>query len=219
MTRTILCFGDSLTWGWKPRSRAGPTTRWPKDVRWTGVLAAVLGPGFDVIEEGLNARTTNLDDPLDPRVNGSRHLPSALASHLPLDLVVLLLGTNDTKQYFHRSAFDIASGAAALLRQVTASVGGVGTTYPAPRVLLVAPPLPAERMPDPWFTLMFDGAREKLAAVRDAYRALAASTGAAFFDAGAVIPEVGADGLHLSEQNNAVLGRALAEEVRHLLPG
>ncbi len=219
MTRTVLCFGDSLTWGWQPRSPAGPTTRWPKDVRWTGVLAAQLGPGFDIIEEGLNARTTNLDDPLDPRVNGSRYLPAALASHLPVDLLVLMLGTNDTKQYFHRSAFDIASGAAALLRQVTASAGGIGTTYPAPRVLLVAPPLPAAEMPDPWFRLQFEGAREKLAGARDAYRALAESTGAAFFDAGTVIAEVGVDGLHLSEQNNADLGRALAVEVRRLLPG
>ena len=87
-----------------------PHTRFPRDVRWTGVLAETLGGDYVVIEEGLSARTTNVDDPTDPRLNGAAHLPITLASHLPLDLVVLMLGTNDTKAYFHRTPFDIATG-------------------------------------------------------------------------------------------------------------
>jgi len=79
------------------------------------VLAAQLGDGFDIIEEGLSGRTTDVDDPTDPRLNGSTYLPSALASHLPLDLVIVMLGTNDTKSYFHRTPFEIAMGMAKLL--------------------------------------------------------------------------------------------------------
>ena len=68
----ILCFGDSLTWGWVPVADGMPTERFPREVRWTGVLAEQLGDGHLVIEEGLSARTTNLDDPVDPRLNGAR---------------------------------------------------------------------------------------------------------------------------------------------------
>ena len=95
--------------------------------------------GFEIIEEGLSGRTTDLDDPTDPRLNGSAYLPSALATHLPLDLVILQLGTNDTKTYFHRSAYDIAVGMSKLLVQVGTSAGGVGTAYPAPRAADVRP--------------------------------------------------------------------------------
>lgn len=181
------------------------------------MLAAELGDGWDDIEEGLSARTTAVDDPLDPRLNGRAYLPAALASHLPLDLVIVLLGSNDTKRYFRRSPFDVITGAAGLLGEIAASAGGVGTAYPAPKAMLVAPPLPAASMPDPWLSMMFEGARETLAEVRDGYRGLAESMKAGFFDAGSVIDEVGVDGLHLTEENNRALGRALAPVVRDLL--
>ena len=217
MTRTVLCYGDSLTWGWVPTDPVAPTTRYPADQRWPGVLAAALGEGFAVVEEGLSGRTTNVDDPLDPRLNGSTHLPTILASHYPLDVVVLMLGTNDTKQLFGRTPYEIGVGAARLIGQVAASRGGFGTVYPAPRTLLVAPPTPAEHMPDPWLTMQFTGAREKFAGIRDAYAALAASNRIGFFDAGSVVSEVGLDGLHLTAENNRALGEALAPAVRSLL--
>ncbi|MEO1797934.1 MAG: GDSL-type esterase/lipase family protein, partial [Pseudomonadota bacterium] len=136
--KRIMCFGDSLTWGWIPVAEGVPTTRYPAEVRWTGVLKAALGEGTTIIEEGLSARTTMLSDPTDPRLDGSAYLPSALASHLPLDLVILMLGTNDTKAYFHRTPFEIAAGMSKLVGQVLGSAGGVGTVYPAPEVLIIA---------------------------------------------------------------------------------
>lgn len=217
MTRTVLCYGDSLTWGWVPRDPVAPTTRYDPAERWPGVLGAALGGDVSIIEEALNARTTNVDDPLDPRLNGSTHLPTILASHYPLDVVVLMLGSNDTKQVFGRSGFDIAVGMARLVGQVAASRGGFGTTYPAPKVLVVAPPPVAEHMPDPWLTLQFAGARAKFPAMREAYAALAATNRIGFFDAGTVITEVGLDGLHLTAENNRALGEALAEPVQRLL--
>ncbi|MCC6495076.1 MAG: SGNH/GDSL hydrolase family protein [Propionibacteriaceae bacterium] len=215
-TKKILCFGDSLTWGWMPKTPIVPTERYPRDVRWTGVLAAELGPDYEIIEEGLSGRTTSADDPTDPRLNGATYLPSALATHLPLDLVVLMLGTNDTKNWFNRSAFDIATGLSILAGQVLASAGGVGTAYPAPRLLIVAPPSLAE-IADPWHREVFAGGQEKTAQLPPLYRGVADVVGAYFFDAGSVVSTDGVDGIHFTEDNNRDLGRALAPEVRRIL--
>jgi lysophospholipase L1-like esterase len=214
--KSVLCFGDSLTWGWVPATETSPTERFSPKTRWTGVLAEQLGGDYRVIEEGLSARTTNVEDPTDPRLNGAAHLPITLASHLPLDLVVIMLGTNDTKAYFHRSATDIALGMSVLAGQVLGSAGGVGTIYPAPQVLVIAPP-PLAAMPDPWFQRIFDGGREKSETLADAYHALCGFMKIPFFAAGSVISTDGIDGVHFTEQNNHDLGVALADEVRRIL--
>ena len=128
--RSILCFGDSLTWGWIPVEESSPTLRYPYHQRWTGAMASQLGDGYHIVEEGLSARTTTCDDPNDRRLNGSTYLPTALASHLPLDLVILMLGTNDTKSYFHRTSYEIANGMAKLVGQVNeAARAGIETSH------------------------------------------------------------------------------------------
>ncbi len=212
MTKRILCFGDSLTWGWVAVPEGSPTTRFPYVERWTGAMAAKLGPDYEIIEEGLSARTTSIDDPADPRLNGSAYLPSALASHLPLDLVIIMLGTNDTKSYFRRTPYEIAVGMSKLVGQVLTSGGGVGTIYPAPKVLIVSPP-PLAKLPDPWFQGMFEGGHEKTIELANQYSALAAFVKVDFFDAGSVISTDGVDGIHFTAKNNADLGRALAGKV------
>ena len=88
--KSILCFGDSLTWGWIAVTEGAPTLRYPFRERWTGVMVAELGEAYTVIEEGLSARTSPADDPNDPRFNGSAYLPSALTRHQLLDLVIML---------------------------------------------------------------------------------------------------------------------------------
>jgi lysophospholipase L1-like esterase len=211
--RSILCFGDSLTWGWIPVPESSPTLRYPFERRWTGAMAAELGEGYHIIEEGLSARTTSVDDPNDPRLNGSAYLPSALASHLPLDLVVILLGTNDTKSYFGRSPYEIANGLGKLAGQVLSCAGGVGTPYSAPKLLIVAPP-PLAQMPDPWFEGMFGGAHEKSLELAKHYRALAAFLKVDFLNAGDFVTTDGVDGIHLSADANIKLGDAIANKVR-----
>lgn len=210
--RSILCFGDSLTWGWIPVEQSSPTLRYPFGQRWTGAMATELGDGYSIIEEGLSARTTSIDDPSDPRLNGSAYLPSALASHLPLDLAILLLGTNDTKSYFRRTPYEIAIGMGKLAGQVLTCAGGVGTPYPAPKLLIVAPP-PLAPMPDPWFEGMFAGGYEKSLELAKHYRALASFLKVDFLDAGEVVTTDGVDGIHLSAETNVRLGRAIAAKV------
>jgi lysophospholipase L1-like esterase len=103
-----------------------------------------------------------------------------------------------------------------LVTQVLTSAGGVGTVYPAPRTLVVAPP-PVAAMPNPWFAMIFAGAQEKTAALAGAYSALASFMKVDFFDAGSVISTDGVDGIHFTEQNNRDFGVAIAEKVGALL--
>lgn len=213
--RRVMCFGDSLTWGWVPVEGGAPSERYAADVRWTGVLAARLGDSFEVVEEGLSGRTV-AGDYTDPRLAAADYLPAALASHLPLDLVIMMLGTNDTKAYLHREPYDIGAAMSILVGQVLGSAGGVGTNYPAPRLLLVAPP-PLTAMPSAWFDAIWVGGQKKSQALAALYAALADFTGIDFFDAGSVITTDGVDGIHFSEQNNRDLGSALADRVRGLL--
>lgn len=212
----VMCFGDSLTWGWQPVAGGAPAQRYGPTQRWTGVLAQGLGDDVTLVEEGLSARVAAGPDPTDPRLFAQDHLPVLLASHLPLDLVVLMLGTNDTKAYLERSAVQIAAGVSRLLAQVAASAGGVGTNYPAPQVLLVSPP-PLAPMPHPWFAEIFAGGREKTLALPELYRALADFCGVSFFDAGTATSTGGVDGIHFSEADNHALGSALVPVVRDLL--
>lgn len=211
--KSILCFGDSLTWGWIPVEEGSPTLRYPYEQRWTGVMARELGEGYNIIEEGLSARTTTLDDPNDPRLNGSAYLPSAIASHLPLDLVIVMLGTNDTKSFFRRTPYEIANGMSKLVGQILTGGGGIGTPYPAPKALVVAPP-PLTPMPHPYFQGMFEGGHEKSAALTEQYRAMADFMKVDFLAAGDFVTTDGCDGIHFTAQNNSDLGKAIAEKVR-----
>lgn len=104
MIQSVLCFGDSNTWGYNPKDGS----RYPSDIRWTGVLKRLMGPGFHVIEEGLNGRTTTINEIERPMRSGAEILPVLIESHRPLDFIILMLGTNDLKTHFNRSAAQIA---------------------------------------------------------------------------------------------------------------
>lgn len=206
---TILCYGDSNTWGADP---AG-TGRFPPDVRWTGVLQRELGAAHRVIEEGLNGRTTLWDDPIEPNRNGKTYLLPCLESHRPLDLVLLMLGTNDLKARFALSASDIAQAAAAVAHLALRTARTADDR--AARVLLIAPPAVAAPTD---LDQMFAGGAEKSRLFPRYYRFFAERHGLAFFDAGAVVTASPLDGVHFSAEEHAKLGRALAAEVRRLLP-
>ncbi len=219
-TRRVLVFGDSNTWGWVPVERGFPTTRYGKGVRWPGVAQSTLGSGYEIVEEGLSGRTTDLADPSTPEfagagLDGSAYLPAAVASHLPLDLVVIMLGTNDLKAAFDRSPAEVAAGMRKLVEVVTSMRRAAWTVYEAPKVLIVAPPpltrtarFPAEA---------FAGGIEKSRAIADGYAAIAMQADVEFFDAGTVASADGVDGLHLSEAAHRAIGLALADRIRAIV--
>ncbi len=210
---TIVCFGDSNTWGYDPADGG----RYPAGDRWVGVLASALEakrPGaFSVIAEGQNGRTTLWDDPIEGPKNGSLYLPPCLESHKPVDLLVIMLGTNDLKHRFGLSAWDIAHGAGRLVEMALAS--DFGPAGRPPRVLLVAPP-PVGRLSN--FAGMFEGAPEKSKGLGEAFAAVAAALGCDLIDAGRIVRSSDKDGIHFDPEGHRALGKAVAERIVADLP-
>ena len=204
----IVAFGDSNTWGYDPAA----ATRFPADVRWTGVMRRELGEGHSVIEEGLNGRTTVFTDPIEPDRRGADYLPPCLRSHAPLDLLIIALGCNDMKSRFSASPGDIANGAERLILMTRAEPAGPGGG--PPKILLVAPP-PIAKLTA--FAEMFQGATEKSRLLGARYREIAERHKIGFVDAGEFIACSPLDGIHYEADQHALLGRVMAEAVRMTL--
>jgi lysophospholipase L1-like esterase len=208
--RQILCYGDSNTWGADPADDAR-RFEWP--VRWPGVLQRELGGEYHVLEEGLGGRTTIYDDPLLPLQSGKDLLVPALETHAPLDLVVLMLATNDIS-YAHVTAAEAADGAAELAHMVQRCELGPGGA--APKVLLICPPpvgpFDNSRRPDLWV-----GADVKSRALPQEFARVASALGVPWFDAGRVVSTSPLDGWHLEATQHGLLGVAVAARVRELL--
>ena len=213
---TIVCYGDSNTWGAVPMPSRAELARFAPGDRWPGVLQEKLGPGYTVIAEGLNGRTTTHDDPADggPVKNGHRFLPVILESHAPIDLVIIKLGTNDLKERFSVPAYDIADGAGRLVDLVLAAKNAPAKT--PPKVLLVAP-APLVQMG--WIGAMFAGGTEKSKNLGKEYKRVADDRGVAFLDAGSVITSSPVDGIHLDKEGQRKLGEAVAAMVPGILGG
>jgi lysophospholipase L1-like esterase len=169
--RTLMAFG------------ADESPRRPRGARWPGVLASDFGPGYDVVAEGLPGRTTVHPDAVQgPAMAGLAVVDALLHSHRPLDIVVIMLGTNDLEARLHFSVRDVAEGCGRLLRVVSAS--DAGPAGGAPAALLVCPPFIAETG---WSAGMFAGGARTSRAFAGHMAQVAAASGAAFFDAGSVI--------------------------------
>jgi lysophospholipase L1-like esterase len=211
MHRTVLCYGDSNTYGAAVVPR--PDNRYCYEERWPGVLAGSLGPTWLVIEEGLNGRTTVRDDPVEGEFrNGKNYLLPCLCSHMPLDLVAIMLGTNDLKTRFNASPWDIAQGLGSLISIVRSAAAGRGGG--SPEILVIAPPPLLDTLP--LDAEMFVGGREKSMQLAGQYAALARRLGTRFFDAGSVARASPTDGLHLEPEAHRALGLAVAVTVREI---
>ncbi|MUL39093.1 SGNH/GDSL hydrolase family protein [Gloeocapsopsis dulcis] len=207
--KTILCFGDSNTWGWSPSTQQ----RFPRHIRWTGVLQYQLGNAYHVIEEGLCGRTTLRTDLFERYTNGKEYLIPCLSSHKPIDLVIIMLGTNDLKHRFAASALNIAKSAGVLVRIVQRSKTGSNGT--SPKVLLIAPP-PIRELAD--YSKMFRGAETKSKEFGRLYEAVAQSYKCAFLDAAKYITSSNIDGIHLEANEHLKLGEKVACVVKDMLP-
>ena len=134
MKRRIVCLGDSNTWGYDAKT----LERFPEGVRWTSLLAELLGDEFQVVEEGLSGRTSVVDDPLFEGLNAFTYIHPCLMSHAPLELVIIMLGTNDTKERFNLTSYNIAQGIARLSLKAKNTPAGIKGSFP--KVLVIAPP-------------------------------------------------------------------------------
>jgi lysophospholipase L1-like esterase len=213
--KTILCYGDSITFGSSP-IMGGP--RHAFEDRWPSALEAGLGGAARVIAEGLGGRTTVHDDWFsNTDRNGARILPTLLASHSPLDLVVIMLGTNDLKPHLGRTALEASYGIRRLVNVTRAHAAHEGLQ--APKIVIVAPPhlRPTNVHPEMMVHFGEDGAIEQSKQFALFYKRRADELGTAFFDASTVAQADPADGVHLDAKNTRAIGDGLVPVVKSLL--
>ena len=206
--KTILCYGDSNTWGWNPATQS----RYQRYDRWPGALQRALGEKYYIIEEGLPGRTTVWDDPIDDHRNGRNYLIPCLDAHRPLDLVIFMLGTNDLKHRFNLSPFDIAKGMSVLLEIVqTSRAGRAGST---PKMLLLTPP-PLRKEAE--LAELFENGYKKSKRLGLYYKQLADRYGCTYLDAGSIIKTSQVDGVHLDLKEHLELANTLAVLVKKIV--
>ena len=211
--KQILCYGDSNTWGYIP----GTGERQPEDKRWTGVCQKALGDEYRIIEDGLNGRMTVLDDPFSDYLNGKKCLGYTLVSQKPLDLAVLMLGTNDLK---YTNAVGAATGADELTRMLLNANEIYRVSQPifpkGAKVLLVAPPLIAEEIGDLRPDSTLAGAAADSRRFAELYEGIAKARGVYFLDAAPYTEPSLEDCVHITTESHTRLGLAIAEKIKEI---
>lgn len=200
----ILCYGDSNTHGTTPLEKLGAFARHAPGDRWPGVMSKALGPDHQVISEGLPGRTTVHDDIVEGGMrNGLTVLPAILQSHAPIDLMVLMLGTNDLKHRFSVTAFEISRS----LERMVLATRAEGVL----KDILLVSPVPVREagvLKD-----VFAGAVDRQHGLTAFIAAAAARQGVGFFDAGSVVTVSPDDGVHWDVDAHHAMGAAMAQTV------
>ena len=210
--KRILCFGDSNTWGYIP----GVRKRYAPEIRWPGVAQRILGDQYLLIEEGLNGRTTVYDNPCKPWERGIDMLPGLLVSHNPLDLVIIMLGTNDVKEFFGMPPYIIARGAGRIIEKI--QQGTYGPDGGVPEILLVAPLKLNPSVMDGWIAGEFGASSvEKDARLAENYAQIAKDLGVHFMNAAEYVTADEGDGVHMNEEGHAVMAEKMIEQVKNIL--
>ena len=214
----IVCLGDSNTHGYcaDPADCAdGPLQRFNEDERWTKLLQKALGDGYLVVEEGLSGRTTVFPDPLHEAMDALQYVYPCLKSHEPVSLLIIMLGTNDTKERLGANAACIALGMERLVRKaMTVDCWGPGGK---PNILIVAPPpiQPGMEASDVG-AAMGRGCVEKSQGLARCYAATAKLLGVHFLDAaGCEFNQI--DYMHLTRKGHTQLAQKLIQLVPDLL--
>ena len=211
MSREILLFGDSNTWGYVPPDGS----RYPREVRWTGVAASLLGDGYELIEDAISGRTTVYEDPQTPKRCGIDGLGYALAAHHPLDMVVLFLGGNDLK---FTDAEGFGRGLERLVRYVLDAQEELNLKHPVfkdeKRILIVG----TKRI-NPAIERLFPNSRQAHSAAESTKlsgqaRRVAEKYGTYFLDASELVFPDETDCIHLKPADHRVLGTAIARAIR-----
>lgn len=218
--KRILCYGDSNTHGcnpaWIPAWDEDPekTVRFSEEIRWTCVLQKLLGEKeYRVIEEGLPGRTTVFPDPVYPHCNGKDSIYPCILSHSPIDLLVIMLGTNDIKVSFH-PCVDMAVRAMEELLKVVLNPY-IWEHRRVPKLLLVAPVPVRDQIETSNFWGMYDRNSVELSRqLGGVYETLAERYGCHFLNAGDYAEASELDSIHLDEENHRKLAEALEEKIR-----
>lgn len=209
----LMTFGDSNTHGTPPIVDLGAYRRFDAATRWPVLAARALG--WDLVEEGLPGRTAQFADPvMGAHMNGQDGLKIALQSHGPIDVLTIMLGTNDVKARFGASPELVTGGLASLLD--IAQSPEMQTRHGGFRILVICPPPVLEQGP---IADQFYGARARSLALPPLYAALARARGCGFLDAGEVIEVSPQDGVHFEAESHATLAQGVAQALADLASG
>ena len=218
MRKHIVCLGDSNTHGYcaDPGDCADGGIRFNEQERWTRLLQQGLGEEYLVIEEGLSGRTTCFEDPIHEGLSALSYVTPCLKSHEAVDLLIIMLGTNDTKDRFYASAACIGIGLSRLVKKAMATECWGDRK---PNILVICPPPIGEGMlQSPVADTMGTGCVEKSRQLAQYYRQQCELLSCHFLDAGSIPCEFNQiDYMHLTRQGHASLTKALTELVPTLL--
>ncbi len=208
----ILCYGDSNTWGYISGS---DHQRYGNDERWTKILANLLGDKFEIIEEGLNSRTLISNDtrPGKEGKNGYEYLIPCLDTHDPIDLVVLMLGTNELKTTYNKSANDIGEMLEEyFVKTILSRKSQLKDNYP--KLLIVVPPIVNENQEYCKANNKYLGASQKSKELNDIYKDIAERYNCYFLSNQGL--ETGSDGVHLTKESHKKLAEKLKEKISQI---
>ena len=221
MKKHILCFGDSNTHGYCADSAdcADGGIRFNESERWPRRLQSLLGEDYLVIEEGLSGRTTCFDDPIHEGLSGLDYIYPCLKSHETVDLLIIMLGTNDIYNYPALTPETIGDGITKLITMAKNSQWG--RDFKALRILVMAP-IALKRAAPNGRVLVYNKYRaeegEALSKLYPSvYKKIAAETGCDFLNAAEFAAPCDADGLHMSAEDQITLGKAVAAWVKENL--
>ena len=209
--KRILCYGDSNTYGADGRRyrTEGMSLRYDEQTRWTALLQKNLGSDYLISEEGFNGRTTVFDDPMENGRNGFAYLDVIFGSHQPLDLVILMLGTNDTKPHFSASSLVIARGMERIILRLKELIRS--SINPEAKILLLAPPH-IERCENGEYMYEFDeSSTRKSHELAAQYAMVARNNGCLFADTSKWVSPDPTDGIHQGPDAHKVFAQKLTE--------
>ena len=205
----ILCYGDSNTWGYISGS---DHQRYSKSERWTGILSNLLGDKFEIIEEGLNSRTLISNDtrPGKEGKNGYEYLIPCLDTHDPIDLVVLMLGTNELKATYNKSANEIGEiFESYFVKVILNRKSQMYNRYP--QLLIVVPPVVNENAQYCQNNNKYLGASLKSEKLSNIYKEIAEKNNCYFLNNDGL--ETGIDGVHLTKESHKKLAENLKDKI------
>lgn len=208
----ILCYGDSNTWGYISGSNH---QRYGNDERWTKILAKLLGNNFEIIEEGLNSRTLISNDtrPGKEGKNGYEYLIPCLDTHDPIDLVILMLGTNELKSTYNKNAKDIGEMLEKyFVKTILNRKSQLKDSYP--KLLIVVPPIVNEKQDYCKANDKYSGATQKSKELNDIYKNIAERYNCEFLSNQGL--ETGIDGVHLTKESHKKLAEMLKDKINNI---
>jgi lysophospholipase L1-like esterase len=202
----ILCFGDSNTWGYMSESKL----RFNFNSRWTGVLQQTLGNSYRIIEEGLNGRTSVFNDKDRPYRSGADLLPILMESHAPIDIVVIMLGTNDLKTKYSSTSLQISNNVKSLCQLA------MNCEYnPKAQIILISPSHVVKMNKED--SIEFSGAIEKSRGLSLHYKKVAKDLNMHFVNAAQIVEITGGDGIHWTSQQHRKFGLRMAKTIEKIM--